>query len=215
MCPPPPRPAWPPRCDRGRARALIAGAPAVELPLQRQDPLIGEHQALAQVVAPGPSHLGVEIAVIVCRYSTSDDSKRTSASNSPRAAAMQRGGVLLQLVMRRDIAVEVIDKLGVEPLLRLERRPEEAPDEAAEPPLERPIDRRRTGRKDVPVTVERRQPAVVVGPGRLGRSGGVWTARSTAVQRGVVEAIGLEPFALQTSEQIFERLFGQRTIDYT
>ena len=52
-----------------------------QLPLQRQNPLIRERDALAQFVAAGPAVLGVEYAVIVCRYCTSNDSKRASAAN--------------------------------------------------------------------------------------------------------------------------------------
>ena len=85
--------------------------------------------------------------------------------------AEQRAGRLLQLLMRRDVAVDVFDDLGVELLLRVDRRTDQTPDEASEPALQRPVDRRRAVRQDLPAEVDWRHPRVVVGRGGSGSAG--------------------------------------------
>ncbi len=115
-----------------------------------------------------------------------------------------------QRVLRRRIAIQVIDQRGVELLLPLERRRDEPPDDAAEPALPAAVDVRCAAGKDVPAAVQLGEPHGIVRRRGVGKRRDVLNGLIHGRQRLVVETVRVETLALEPRKKVFERLFDHR-----
>ena len=101
---------------------MVARRAAIDVALERENALFGQRHAIAQLVAAGAPDLGVEVR----RYRLQVlHEQRLETGERVELAARRvdhRSGRLVNFVMRRDVAVQMIDQGGVEPFLRLERR---------------------------------------------------------------------------------------------
>ena len=102
--------------------------------------MLGERDAVAQLVAAGPANLGVEIRRDRLQILDEHRFEARRRVELPLRDLEERAGRLLHLAMSGGIAVHVLDECGVELLLRLQRRTDQTPDESAKPPFERPVE---------------------------------------------------------------------------
>jgi len=184
------------------------GQQGFHLPLQGQDPLLSQRDAVPELVAARAAIFRVHIdrdRLQVLDEQRLEVDQRVELPARDVEEALDR---LLPFVLRRDIAVDVIDDLRVESSLRLERRTEQPPHEAAESSFDRTIRRRRAIGQDVPGHIERRHPVVVVSSRRRRKLGRLLDRVVDSRQRVIVQAVGFEALTLQPDDQIVKRLFG-------
>ena len=110
--------------------------PATELPLDHHQPLLNQADLIAKLGAARTAILRVHVRRHGLQELEQQPLEADDGLELPPRRVDERGGRSCRLLVRRDVAIDVIDEGGVETLLRIERRPQHAPDEPAQPSLE-------------------------------------------------------------------------------
>ena len=106
---------------------------ALDVALQREQPLFGERQALSDVAAAKTAILAVDVnrdGLEVLDEQRLEPRERSQARGRPPQSAPRPLATISRCA--RGVAVEMIDERGIEALLCFERWSDDPPDEASE-----------------------------------------------------------------------------------